>query len=177
MNSEFTNLEFFYRLLALISLFLFGFSSPSWQDEPNPTLWLALRTETFSVTMCLYNSVSARLSPWPWKQRPNRTQRWKLKFPAIKRRNKLGVGFFQRTMGKQCFHPMSELKGLTLSSFVSQSRFILFDVSWIWPYSEGKLHISFAIFSNNLDTYNVISVISDVTWKQMYRIFFQVAVL
>ena len=45
MNSEFTNLEFFYRLLALISLCLFGFSSPSWQDEPNPTLWLALRTD------------------------------------------------------------------------------------------------------------------------------------
>ena len=45
MNSEFTNLEFFYRLLALMSLFLFGFSSPSWQDEPNPTLWLALRTD------------------------------------------------------------------------------------------------------------------------------------
>ena len=139
--------------------------------------WLSELTETFSVTMCLYNSVSARLSPWPWKQRPKRTQRWKLKFPAIKRRNKLGVGFFQRTMGKQCFHPMSELKGLTLSSFVSQSRFILFDVSWIWPYSEGKLHIFFAIFSNNLDTYNVISVISDLTWKQMYRTFFHVAVL
>ena len=66
MNSEFTNLEFLYRLLALMSLFLSGYLALAHRaGKMNQILrcdWLSELTETFSVTMCLYNSVSVCLS-------------------------------------------------------------------------------------------------------------------